>query len=81
MGVNHEQIKVRLIELVEQMTEQTIDSGCLDVPLDELGVDSLMALELAVYLEREFGIRLSEEELNSIKTLNDILLFARDKES
>jgi acyl carrier protein len=72
-------IKQRMFELVEQLTEQQIDEKDMDKPLTNLGVDSLTALELAVYLEREFGYRLSEDELAQIQTLQDILEIIRKK--
>jgi acyl carrier protein len=74
------EIKKRLIELVEELTDDKLEGDVFTTPLNELGVDSLMALELAVHLEREYGIRLTEEELTAIQTLNDILNIVNDKE-
>ncbi|WP_025272365.1 acyl carrier protein [Haloglycomyces albus] len=55
-------------------------SEVLDVEVDEVGdethfiddleVDSLMALEVMVVLERKFGVKLTEDELKEITTLN-----------
>lgn len=66
-------IKQRVLELVSQQTDRSLTEEDWHTPLVDLGVDSLMALELAVYLEREFHFRLTESELASIKTLEDIL--------
>lgn len=66
-------LKKRLVELTIQLTGSELDEASLDTPLADLGVDSLMALELAVYLEREFSIRLEEDELASIERLADIV--------
>ncbi|WP_405080181.1 acyl carrier protein [Paenibacillus chitinolyticus] len=74
------ELQIKLIEWVGQLTEQELDERALSEPLQELGVDSLMALELAVHVERGFGVRLSEEELASIRTLEDIVKAARAKE-
>lgn len=51
----------------------------LDVEIDELtddahfvetlGVDSLMALEVMVVLERKYGVKLQEDELKEVTTL------------
>lgn len=68
-----EKIKARILELVAQLTDQELTEDAFDQPLAELNVDSLMALELAVHLEREFGFRLTEEELASISKMEDIL--------
>ncbi|MEU2426278.1 acyl carrier protein [Streptomyces sp. NPDC007851] len=37
--------------------------------MDDLDVDSLMALEITVRLEKEYGVRLAETELASISSL------------
>ncbi len=54
----------------------------LDVPADrltervllgeELAVDSLAAIELAMALEEEFGIRLNEDVMASVHTYGDL---------
>lgn len=56
-------------------------AGVLDVDTDEIGdetsfvddleVDSLMALEIVVVLEKRYGVRLVESEMTSIGCLND----------
>jgi len=63
----------RILELASGLVDMTLEEDALDTPFAELGLDSLMALELAVYLEREFGIRLTEEELGRILHLRDIV--------
>ncbi|MEV6113810.1 acyl carrier protein [Streptomyces sp. NPDC052109] len=37
--------------------------------VDDLGVDSLMSLEVLVVLERKYGIRLDESQLRSLTCL------------
>ncbi|MFJ5721483.1 acyl carrier protein [Streptomyces sp. NPDC093149] len=37
--------------------------------MEDLEVDSLMALEIVVRLEKEYGVRLAESELTSITSL------------
>ena len=40
--------------------------------IEELGVDSVVALELAVTLEKRYGIRIPEEELSTVRKFPDI---------
>ncbi|MFI8437994.1 acyl carrier protein [Streptomyces sp. NPDC079020] len=40
--------------------------------IEELGVDSVVALELAVTLEQRYEIRIPEEELVQLRTFPDI---------
>jgi len=73
MNPDMKKLTQRLLELASGLVDMTLQEDALDKPFAELGLDSLMALELAVYLEREFGIRLTEEELGRISHLRDIL--------
>lgn len=43
---------------------------------DDLGLDSLDAVDMVVVLERTFGMKLTDEEsLRSIRTVGDLLAF------
>ena len=42
---------------------------------NDLGLDSLDAVELGMALEEEFGITIDEEKLASFKTVEDIVNF------
>lgn len=78
-------VKKRVIEITIEVTGEGEfpDATELDVqlakPLEDWGVDSLSALELAVHLERQFGTRLEEEELAHIRTLADIVKLVEEK--
>lgn len=38
---------------------------------DDLGIDSLDFVDIAVIVERKFGIKIKAEEMTSVKTLGD----------
>ncbi|MET9922578.1 acyl carrier protein [Streptomyces sp. NPDC006435] len=40
--------------------------------IEELGVDSVVALELLVTLEQRYGVKIPEEELAELRTFPDI---------
>ena len=44
---------------------------------DDLNADSLDLLELATALEDEFGIEISDEELEEIKTVGDVIDYVK----
>ena len=48
-------------------------------PLTEAGIDSLMAVEIAVDVERRYGIRFDERELQQIGTFADLVALTRSK--
>jgi acyl carrier protein len=43
--------------------------------LDDLGADSLDVVELVMALEEEFGIEVPDEDVESIRTIADIILY------
>jgi acyl carrier protein len=47
--------------------------------VEDLDVDSLMALEITVRLEKEYGVRLAENELTAITTLQGTYDLLRGK--
>lgn len=68
-------------EEIEQKVAEALVSTC-SVPrekiksksrLDDLGLDSFAAIELASTLEETFNIQIADSELAAIKTVNDIV--------
>lgn len=47
---------------------------------DDLGIDSLAAVELSLELETEFDIRIEDEELASLVTVADIVKLLESKQ-
>jgi acyl carrier protein len=58
-----------LIEEFELQPEQIRDDAHL---FDELGLDSLDAVDLVVALEQRFGGRVPEEEIKNVRTVADL---------
>lgn len=66
-----ERIKSIFIEEFELEPEQLVPEATL---FDDLGLDSLDAVDMVVALEKEFGVKLKDEEsIRSVRTLNDLL--------
>jgi acyl carrier protein len=40
--------------------------------VDDLGVDSLLALELAVTMERRYGFKIESHEMSSVRTTREV---------
>ncbi len=59
-----------LTELRSIFTEITeIDDIADDKSLKDLGVDSMMALEIVTAIEKKYAIKIEESELNQVATL------------
>jgi len=67
-----DQIRAEIKKLVGRVTERDPE----EVPdkahyLEELGVDSLMALEIMIAVDRKFGIDIPEEEFQKATNVNE----------
>ncbi|MBI2485885.1 MAG: AMP-binding protein [Deltaproteobacteria bacterium] len=64
---------VRFLKRLSEIAElKDPSSPSQDLSID-LGLDSLTLIEITVLLENEFGVKLREEELPSVRTIGDIL--------
>ncbi|MFI8438019.1 acyl carrier protein [Streptomyces sp. NPDC079020] len=66
-GLDREELRALLAETIDTDASEVGDDTDF---VEELGVDSLMALEVVVVLERTYGIKFAEEEMRSVRTLN-----------
>ncbi|MER5215271.1 acyl carrier protein [Streptomyces sp. NPDC002838] len=67
-ALDKERLRGLLAEILDVDVSQISDQAHF---VDDLGVDSLMALEITVRLEAEFPVKLAEEELTQLATLDD----------
>jgi acyl carrier protein len=61
--------------VVEQLVvdpDEVVDSASL---IEDLGADSLDMVELAIRFEREFGLDISDDAVESILTVGDVVKF------
>ncbi len=63
-----EEVKKLIAELTERDTAEITDTALF---VDDLGVDSLMAIEVMVALDKRYKIDIPEAEFNQIKNVND----------
>ncbi len=47
--------------------------------LDDLGADSLAVVELVMALEEEFGIEVPDDDVENIRTIQDIVQYVESK--
>ncbi len=67
--------------MIEQITKVLVDAINVDEAAvkpeanlkDDLGIDSISAVELALELETEFDVRIEDEELSKLETVQDII--------
>ena len=70
--VTPENVRVEVKRLIAELTEREV-SEITDTAMfvDDLGVDSLMAIEVMVALDKKYKIDIPEAEFQKIKNVND----------
>jgi acyl carrier protein len=71
-NVTSEEIRSEVKKLIAEVTEREPEE-ITDTALfaDELGVDSLMAMEVMVAVDKKYKINIPEDEFAKIKNVND----------
>ena len=68
-----EKVSSRVIELIAQAIEKTTGDISLDSTFDDLGIDSLAAINIAFDVESEFDIEIPDEEIHKLKCVQDVV--------
>jgi acyl carrier protein len=66
-------IQTRIIELVAKSKNLPPASVGMDTTFDELQIDSLDKINLSFAVEEMFAIEIPDENLNSLKTVGDVV--------
>src|SRR5512136_585229 len=70
----------RVIEIIVQRLDVTKEECVPEASfIDDLGADSLDLVELIMEMEENFGLQISDEELEKIRTIKDVIEFLKKK--
>ena len=58
------------------MTEQEILAGLGEI-IDDLDIDSLSMVEIAVAAQDKFGVEIPDDQLKDLKTVQDVVDYVR----
>lgn len=58
--------------LKERGIEQDVIAGRADIPLADIGMDSLAVMEFCIALESRWGFSVAPEDLDRVGTLGDL---------
>ncbi|MGD0796168.1 MAG: acyl carrier protein [Acidobacteriaceae bacterium] len=66
-------IQTRIIELVAKSKDLPSSGVHMDTTFDELQIDSLDKINLSFAVEEMFSIEIPDADLNSLKTIGDVV--------
>lgn len=64
--LDKEELRTIIADTIDQDVEEVTDTASF---VNDLEVDSLMALELVIVLERKYGVKFKEEMLSQVTSL------------
>ena len=70
-------LKDRLREIIAEVSE--VDDIPDETPFKELGIDSMMAIEIVAEVERTYKLSIPEEELKDLTNFMRVYELVRDK--
>ena len=73
-------LEEKVIDIIVEQLDITREECVLEASfIDDLGADSLDLVELVMEMEENFGIEISDDELEKIVTIQDVIDFLRNK--
>lgn len=76
MAISQEELIAGIAEIIEEVTgiepsEVTIEKSFVD----DLDIDSLSMVEIAVQTEDKYGVKIPDEDLASLRTVGDVVAY------
>ena len=72
-------VEEKVKAIVSEHLELAVDSLTIETTFEEIDADSLDIVELVMALEEEFDLEISDQEIEEIKTIGDIVSFIESK--
>ncbi|MCO6008798.1 acyl carrier protein [Actinoallomurus purpureus] len=81
MALSEQEILKGLGEIIEEIagvepSEVTPDKSFVD----DLDIDSLSMVEIAVAAQDKFGVEIPDDELKNLKTVKDVIVYVQSKD-
>lgn len=73
-------LEEKVIDIIMEQLEVTREECAPEAAfIDDLGADSLDLVELIMEMEENFDIQIADDELEKIRTIQDVINFLRSK--
>ena len=81
MAMTETEIQTGLGEIIDEVAGVPADEVTPDKSLvDDLDIDSLSMVEIAVAAQDKFGVEIPDDELKNLKTVQDVIDYVRRAE-
>jgi acyl carrier protein len=78
MAMTEQEILAGLGEIVDEIAGVPADEVTPDKSfVDDLDIDSLSMVEIAVAAQDKFGVEIPDDELKNLKTVQDVVVFVQ----
>ena len=68
-------VEERVKNIVVDQLEVSIDKLTMETTFEDIDADSLDIVELVMALEEEFDLEISDQEIENIKTIGDVVKY------
>ncbi len=75
--MSHADLKEKLREIISEVSE--VDVVPDETPFKELGIDSMMAIEIVAEIERTYKLSIPEDELKKMTHFSAVYELVREK--
>jgi acyl carrier protein len=78
MAMTEQEILAGLGEIIDEIAGVPADEVTPDKSfVDDLDIDSLSMVEIAVAAQDKFGVEIPDDELKNLKTVQDVVVFVQ----
>jgi acyl carrier protein len=79
MAMNETEILTGLGEIIDEVAGVPADQVTTDTSfVDDLDIDSLSMVEIAVAAQDKFGVEIPDDQLKNLKTVQDVIDYVRN---
>lgn len=76
-AIEHSELKNKIREIISEVSE--VDVVPDNKPFKDLGIDSMMAIEIIASVEKTYKLKIPESELQSIVDLDSVYELVKNK--